>query len=103
MKKSEVYKVVYDTVTREALNPDCKVIEGHKNFAKKLPDPQKVPEDDAAFYSVMVVYCPSNDWGLEGFFRTRLANGELLGDFVRNNIPEYNQYFERISKWKPSK
>lgn len=62
MEKTEVYKTVYEAITKEAAKPDCKVIEGHKNFAKKLPNPGTVPEEDAGFCSAMVVYSPSNGW-----------------------------------------
>ncbi len=90
--KKEIYKVVFDAVSKEVSKKDCRACQGHKKFAKVLPNPQKVSDEEAATLSAMVVCSPSNDWGLEGFFQTVLPSGEKLGEFVRDNLPNYNQY-----------
>jgi hypothetical protein len=90
--KKEIYKVLFDAVRKELSKQECKACEGHKKFARVIPNPRKVSEEEAATLSAMVVCSPSNDWGLEGFFQTVLPSGEKLGDFVRNNLPNYNQY-----------
>jgi len=94
--KKEIYIVVFGAVTKEASKTDSRVIEGHRNFAKVLPDPQNISEEEAATFSAKVVSSPSNDWGLEGFFQIMLPSGERLGDFVRGNLPDYNQYYNRM-------
>lgn len=92
MNPKEIYKVVYKTVRKEALKSNCRAVEGHKNFARNLPDPKDVTEEEAAIFSAMVSCSPSNDWGLEGFFQTPLESGKTLGQFVRENLENPMQY-----------
>ena len=96
MKPKEIYEVVYNTVTKEAVKADCKAVVGHKRFAQNLPDPKAVSEEEAAILSAMVSCTPSNDWGLEGFFQTSLESGETLGQFVRKNLHESMQYVPKM-------
>lgn len=98
MKPREIYEVVYKTVTKEAGKAECAAAEGHKRFAKNLPDPNTISEEDAAILSAMVYFTPGDDWGLDSFFKIPLESGEMLGHFVRRNLPDFVQYLLKMEE-----
>ena len=94
MEPKEVYRVVYETVRREADNPRW-VSENHKKFAGNLPSPDSIDDYEAAVLSAMVVETPGDPWGLETFHQVPMEGGGDLADFVERNLPNYAEYISK--------
>lgn len=83
----ELYESVYDFIQKTIKErKPLKGCEGHWEFAKYMPHPGSINENDARLLLGSISMSKSNLFGLECFFQENYR-GIKLGEYIRNNLP----------------
>jgi hypothetical protein len=98
-----LYKKCFDIIqlgepTVQVREMGYRPCDGHKKFADKIPFYKKVSADDARILLSMIIWSPSNDWGLEGFAPYQFEGESCMGEAKKGVKSDFGNELEEQMK-----